>query len=561
VKLMATIAGKMWLSLGLLIAAYSVSVFVEVWFGIRSEKRLSAVSSCLFPAAGQSQQALADFSEGTKLYEDAVMMGEKSALTAAAKKMDGAKTALQVILSLETLNANRRKDVQDARQRLLAFDQAAVKLYAQLCATGAGGESTAAAEQNKREAARLNGEREAIGAVLQTLTAALADDLRAEVAGVNAQTRRQRRMAVAIFLFGALVVSGLSARILTRSLVAPVRRATEFVGTMSGGDFTGRIGVTQNDEVGRLMQGLDGMAANLGDLVGQVQRSGIQVTSSATELAATARQQETTITHQVESTDRASKAVREIADASGDLGRTVQEVAGRMEQTAGFAREGRADLARMEQAMQSMRSATASIAGRLGALNEKAENITQIVTTITKVASQTNLLSLNAAIEAVKAGEYGKGFTVVADEVRRLADQTAVAALEIEDTVRSMRSAVSTGVAEMDRFVRDVQQNVETVGKIGAQLARIVEQVQALAPSFEQVNAATGEQSQKAADITATMASLTEEMRQTMESVRQSFGAIEQLNEAAVGLQSGVSRFRVRRADDAAGAPRDGNAG
>ena len=168
-----------------------------------------------------------------------------------------------------------------------------------------------------------------------------------------------------------------------------------------------------------------------------------------------------------------------------------------------------------------------------------------MVTTITKVADQTNLLSLNAAIEAEKAGEYGRGFNVVAREIRRLADQTAVATLDIDQMVQEMQSAVSAGVMEMDKFIAEVNRSAEDVGRISIQLARIIEQVQALSPNFENVNVSMGQQSENAQKINLSMANLSEEMQQTMDSLRETYGAIEQLNEAARGLQDEVSRFKV----------------
>jgi methyl-accepting chemotaxis protein WspA len=181
----------------------------------------------------------------------------------------------------------------------------------------------------------------------------------------------------------------------------------------------------------------------------------------------------------------------------------------------------------------------------LGTINEKAENITNVVITITKVADQTNLLSLNAAIEAEKAGEYGRGFTVVAREIRRLADQTAVATLDIEQMVKEMQTAVAAGVMEMDKFIAEVRHSAEDVEKISTQLARIIERVQALSPQFEDVNEAMGQQSEHAREINSAMIHLSEEMHQTSESLKESFLAIGQLNDAARGLQEEVSRFKI----------------
>ena len=276
-----------------------------------------------------------------------------------------------------------------------------------------------------------------------------------------------------------------------------------------------------------------------------MQRSGVQVTSSAAELSASAREEEVMIAHQLEATQTVLKSVQGISDVTADLVKTMQHVVSMSQETAGFANRGQADLLRMEEAMHQMEHASKSISEKLSTINEKAENITTVVTTITKVSDQTNLLSLNAAIEAEKAGEYGRGFTVVAREIRRLADQTAVATLDIDLMVKEMQTAVSAGVMEMDRFINQVRQSVDDVGKISMQLNLIIGQVQSLSPKFEEVNEAMANQSENALKISSEMTSLSEEMRETKETLHETFAAITQLHEAAHGLQTEVSRFQL----------------
>src|SRR5438552_10656245 len=121
----------------------------------------------------------------------------------------------------------------------------------------------------------------------------------------------------------------------------------------------------------------------------------------------------------------------------------MNEVSAVAEQSATLAGSGHVGLTRMEESMHHIIEAADSINAKLAVLNEKAGNINQMVTTITKIADQTNLLSLNAAIEAEKAGEYGRGFAVVATEIRRLADQAAVATYDIEQLVKDIQSAVT----------------------------------------------------------------------------------------------------------------------
>jgi methyl-accepting chemotaxis protein WspA len=349
-----------------------------------------------------------------------------------------------------------------------------------------------------------------------------------------------------IGVFVILLTLVISLIFFLRALVLrQLKAVSEAARQLSNFNLGVRITATSNDEIGKLLRAIDGMADSFRQVVGQVQRSGIQVTSSSTELAATAKEQETTMANQVASTNRMVTSVERISEVAEQLVVTVEQVASMSQETAGFATKGQTDLARMEAAMRNMETASRSISGRLETINEKAENITNVVTTITKVADQTNLLSLNAAIEAEKAGEYGRGFNVVAREIRRLANQTAVATLDIDQMVREMQSAVSAGVMEMDKFIAEVNRSAEDVGRISVQLARIIQQVQTLSPNFENVNVAMGQQSENAQKINQSMIHLSEEMQETMDSLRETYAAIEQLNEAARGLQDEVSKFKV----------------
>jgi len=347
-------------------------------------------------------------------------------------------------------------------------------------------------------------------------------------------------------IFVVLLTLVVSLVFFLRALVLkPLKAVSEAARQLASFNLGVRIQATTQDEIGELLRAIDGMADSFRRVVGQVQRSGIQVTSSSTELAATAKEQETTMANQVASTERMAASVEQISQVAAQLVETMEQVASKSQETAGFAAKGQSDLSRMESAMRTMEAASRSISGRLETINEKAENITDVVTTITKVADQTNLLSLNAAIEAEKAGEYGRGFNVVAREIRRLADQTAVATLDIDQMVQEMQSAVSAGVMEMDKFIAEVNRSADDVGRISTQLARIIEQVQTLSPEFENVNVAMGRQSESAQKISRSIDSLNEEIQMVTESLRESFSAIEQLNDAARGLQKQVSRFRV----------------
>ncbi|BAT55314.1 methyl-accepting chemotaxis sensory transducer [Nostoc sp. NIES-3756] len=330
-----------------------------------------------------------------------------------------------------------------------------------------------------------------------------------------------------------------------RALNNSLQNAFTLAEKVSKGDLTVEVEASTNDVIGKLMLTLKDMAKNLSNLIKQVQQSGIQATSSATQVAASGKQLEATLTEQVASTNEVAAAAKEISATSRELVKTMEEVAVMSQSTTIAASDSQKDLLRMETTMRQLAEATNSIAARLGVISEKANNINNIVVTITKVADQTNLLSLNAAIEAEKAGEYGLGFAVVAREIRRLADQTAVATLDIEQMVKQMQSSVSTGVMEMDKFATEVGRSVEDVANISTQVGQIIEQVQDLTPRFEVVSQGMETQSQGAQQISEAMTQLSNTSVQTASSLREINNAISQLNQVAHGLRQEISRFKV----------------
>jgi len=330
-----------------------------------------------------------------------------------------------------------------------------------------------------------------------------------------------------------------------RAIMAPMHRIVEILGVMRTGDLSKRLNLARKDEFGEVETGFNDMMTELTALVAQAQRSSVQVTTSVTEIAATSKQQQATATETAATTTEIGATSREIAATSKDLVRTMTEVSTAADQASVAAGSGQQGLARMEETMHSVMGAADLVNAKLAILNEKAGNINQVVVTIVKVADQTNLLSLNAAIEAEKAGEYGRGFAVVATEVRRLADQTAVATYDIEQMVREIQSAVSAGVMGMDKFSEEVRRGMFEVQQVGEQLSQIIHQVQALAPRVLMVNEGMQAQATGAEQINHALVQLGDASSQTVESLRQASFAIDELSQVAVGLRSGVSRFKV----------------
>nr|MBF0222161.1 methyl-accepting chemotaxis protein [Desulfobulbaceae bacterium] len=357
-----------------------------------------------------------------------------------------------------------------------------------------------------------------------------------------------RTSFIAIIVIG-ICVSCLLSFLLIQSINKPLKVFNEAMTHLMQGDLSRKISHRQNDEFALLFKGFNQMIDYLSALITDIERSGIQVTSSITEIAATIKQQETTVNEQAATSNEIAASTTEIAATAENLMATMNKVTDMAHNTAMAASQGHHRLTNINSIMRKMEESSVSILAKLSVLNEKATNIAGVTKTINKIADQTNLLSLNAAIEAEKAGEYGTGFSVVSSEIRRLADQTAVATFDIEQSVNEVQSAVASGVMNIEKFTDDVRRSFREVQISSNQISEVIEQVQALQAPIETVNEGIAAQSMGAKQISESVDQLNEAAQQTAESVGQTSTTIFNLNKAALILRDSVARFRLTSKD------------
>ena len=353
-----------------------------------------------------------------------------------------------------------------------------------------------------------------------------------------------------IIILGAvfIIAAAIFAWFVTRDISRPLEHLVTSADVVASGDLSVRIPFeNRKDELGVLVSSFNGMVFSLNRIVSQVQKSGIQVNTSISQISVTSSEQQTAARQIADTTVAIGDTANKISNTSQEVVSMMKDAFAVTEDATSLAGQGQEGLTRMRDTMQQITEAASLIHTKLDVLNEKAANINLVVTTITKIADRTNLLSLNAAIEAEKAGEYGRGFSVVATEIRRLADQTAVATYDIEQMVKEMQAAVTTGVMAMNKFSEEVRQGVGDVQQISTQLDQIISQVQALTPRFELVNDGVNSQATGGQQISESLSQLSKTVQQTARSLEESNEAVEQLKNAAYGLRDGVARFKLPR--------------
>ena len=337
----------------------------------------------------------------------------------------------------------------------------------------------------------------------------------------------------------------LAAFLLSRSITKPLNTLTKAANQLANGDLTGEISCNTLNEVGELSNATRIMSKSLKSLVKKVKITGSEIANTAQFLSASAQKQ----VDAAETTDlaaiNASTSAKKISTTATELVSTMQEVNVVTQKTALKAESGLDVLSTIEASMQQLSTSNTSVSDQLALIQQKANAITGVISTMTKVADQTNLLSLNAAIEARKAGDYGRGFTIVATEIRRLADQAATSTLDIEQSVREMLGAVRTGVKGMEGFSTQVSKSVKEITEISSRLTEVIQQVQGLPPRFDQILEGMNSQTIDANVINDAMNNLTNSSQQTASAVKETQRMLDNLRRSSELLEAEISKFKT----------------
>ena len=354
----------------------------------------------------------------------------------------------------------------------------------------------------------------------------------------------QRNLIIGISLAIILGVI-VTALIVARSISNPIRTAVRVAKQVAAGDLRADVGETSDDETGALLNAIQTMTNDLRGLIGRIQNSSVTLIDIATTMQHTSAEQQQVVAQYGSSTTQAVASVKQISATSQELSRTMNDVNTMAASTGTKAQESSANLTNMESTMRQLEKTTASFGEKLSTINERATKINVVVSTMAKVADQTNLLSINASIEAEKAGKHGLGFLVVASEISRLADQTGTAALDIERMVSEMQVSVSAGVKEMANFAGQVRGGVREIGDVSVKLGEIISAVQNITSRFDEVAQGMSAQSQGADQIREAMVRLSEGANRTAESLTEFNTATSHLRGAVGDLKDEVSRFTI----------------
>lgn len=398
-------------------------------------------------------------------------------------------------------------------------------------------------EFRSNRGARVALEQEMVGQAQSVVDAA--GKMMADATAAMETQRSSAYMLLGIITVLAVVIGLAAATVISRMIVGPLRYTVQLAQRVADGDLSQSETVTRRDELGQLQQAMYAMTESLRGLIGRIGGGVGQIAAAAEQLSAVTAQTSIGVQKQREETDQVATAMHQMAA-------TVQEVAQNAEQASLAARQADQQARQGDLVVQEAIGQIGNLSGEvehsaqaIEELNAESGRIGSVLEVIRAVAEQTNLLALNAAIEAARAGEQGRGFAVVADEVRALARRTHDSTEEIESLIGNLQQVAQKAVEQMQTSRDLTQRTVELASEAGIALGRITESVSTIEQMNQQIAAASEEQSAVAENISESVTRVRDIGEQSASGSEQTASASAELARLGIELQGLVARFRT----------------
>lgn len=375
------------------------------------------------------------------------------------------------------------------------------------------------------------------------------DKLSVDLKGAASTAQGQASRALGMYAFViavVVVVTTVGGVWVVRSVVKPIGPLVRRAQAITEGDLTGQdLPIVTRDEMGDLTQSINEMLNTLRTVVGQVHTSATEVASASAQIAASSEQVSSGIDEQNQQVTQISSAIEQMSASVVEVARRSGDAASNAAESGRVAQEGGEVVDKTIAGMEAISEAVSAGAASVTELGKRGEQIGQIIEVINDIAEQTNLLALNAAIEAARAGEHGRGFAVVADEVRKLADRTTKATDEIADSIKAIQTETTEAVRRMNAGTQQVQSGVASATQAGESLQQIVDKASEVAGMIQSIAAAAEQQSAASEQVSKSTEAVLAVTRQAGEGTRQAASAATQLSAKSEQLQALVGRFKL----------------
>ena len=349
-------------------------------------------------------------------------------------------------------------------------------------------------------------------------------------------------LALAIASVIATIVLAL---MLTRSIVGPISQALQVARTIASGDLSQRVQVEGSDEPAELLKALAAMRDSLSDTIEGISNASSQLASASEELNAVTEDSARGLRQQNNELEQAATAVNEMTAAVEEVARNAASTSDASRETDEHSRNGQDQVRQTVSSINALTNDLTETADNVESLAAEVNSITQMLDVIRAVAEQTNLLALNAAIEAARAGEQGRGFAVVADEVRALAHRTQQSTTEIEQMIGSVQKGASSAVQAMQGSTGLAATTLRLAQAAGEALEGVTRAVSSINERNLVIDSASGEQVQVAREVDRNLVNIRDLSTQSAAGAEQTNSASQELSRLAVQLRDLVARFRL----------------
>ncbi|KAA8711086.1 methyl-accepting chemotaxis protein [Pseudomonas cannabina] len=359
------------------------------------------------------------------------------------------------------------------------------------------------------------------------------------------QESAQARTTQIICTLLAMTLGVIAAVIITRQITRPLKETMAVVDRIASGDLTQTQAITRRDELGVLQQGIQRMGTTLRDLIGGIRDSVVQIASAAEELSAVTEQTSAGVNSQKVETDQVATAMHEMSATVAEVARNAEQASHAASNADREARDGDKVVGEAIAQIERLATEVGRSADAMNQLEQESDKIGKVMDVIKAVAEQTNLLALNAAIEAARAGEAGRGFAVVADEVRGLAQRTQQSTVEIETLVAALQSGTRQVSSIMLNSRELTVSSVQLSRKAGTSLGSITQTVSSIQAMNQQIAAAAEQQSAVAEEISRSIVNVRDVSEQTASASEETAASSVELARLGGHLQTLVSRFKI----------------
>lgn len=540
-----TLGKKLALGFGVIIAMMAFSTVVAFYKLKELDQSVQTAVDRSFPSALMCQKLVSELNQSISALRGYIILGKdpqdaevfRTSRRNAWRAIDESMTRLTDI-SREWEQTEDRRRLSEIAVHLADLRQGADQV-----------EQWAHTEQHGDAIALMEAKTVPVGRMVRELAVELIESMNQRIADHRAAIEANAHTVTAMLLGGTLIamaLAGIVGVILSRRIVSGVQAVAETARRVAGGDLTaGSLTIRSQDEVGDLATAFNTMCGGLRDMADQIRQATENVNSSAAEILASTQQQAAAAKEQAGTIQEITSTLEEINQSGGQIGDRAKQVSATVEAASSATQRGMKATQGTSQTIESIRDQVEEVAENVVSLSERTQTIGEIIATVSEISEQSNLLALNASIEAASAGDQGSRFSVVAHEMKNLADRAKECTMQVRTILGEIQKGINTSVMLTEEAVKRADAGKQQAHSTESTIREVTQTNDESIQAFQQIVAGTNQQQIGVTQVTQGMQDIRQAIKQTAASTSQMEKAAANMNALSQQLQRVVSRYRV----------------